>query len=225
MLSMSPTVTLSAQIRPESIAQKPEEGAFDGARRWERRALLLGGALIVDERIPSLIAANRSWSLDRAAGGADVIATAGHIVPALVVTYVTTRLLNRPSLASATLRVGLCYAAADALEALLKPTVGRARPYLGREPLTFQPFTSSDDFHSFPSAHVVHIASLGTAIAAEARRPWVTALASAAIVYVGAQRVYRDQHWTSDVVASGMLGVDVAHATMQWLHRDETTSR
>ena len=101
---------------------------------------------------------------------------------------------------------------------MLKPAVGRARPYLGREPLTFHPFTENGDFHSFPSAHEVHIASVATAIAWEAKRPWVDALAAIAMTYVGAQRVYRDQHWTSDVVASGILGLDVARATEQWLH-------
>jgi membrane-associated phospholipid phosphatase len=113
----------------------------------------------------------------------------------------------------------MSYAAADAIEALLKPAIGRRRPYAGREPLTFRPFSSSDDFHSFPSAHVVHIASLTSAIAIEADRPWVTALAAVAMTYVGMQRVYRDEHWSSDVVASGMLGVSVARATMSWLHR------
>jgi membrane-associated phospholipid phosphatase len=38
------------------------------------------------------------------------------------------------------------------------------------------------------------------------------------ITYVAAQRVYRDQHWSSDVVVSGMLGVEMARATMSFLH-------
>lgn len=222
-LTASVAVTAPARISAQGMAPNSGKDAPEGMRRWARRAIVLGSAVILDERLPPLMAANRSWALDRVAAGADVIGTAGHIVPALLATYVTTQAVHKPSLASAVLRVGLCYGAADALEALLKPAVGRARPYLGREPLTFQPFTARDDFHSFPSAHVVHIASLGTAIAAEAHRPWVTALATAATVYVGAQRVYRDQHWTSDVVASGILGVDVARVTMQWLHRQEGT--
>jgi membrane-associated phospholipid phosphatase len=73
-------------------------------------------------------------------------------------------------------------------------------------------------YQSFPSAHVVHISSLATAVALEANRPWVTALAGTAITYVGAQRVYRDQHWSSDVVVSAMMGVEVARATMTFLH-------
>lgn len=180
--------------------------------------LLLGAAIIGDERIRPIALRNRSPLLDRIAVGADVIGTAGHIVPALVLTYAGARVSGKNRLAAATLRVALSYVVADAIEASVKPMVGRARPELGREPLTFRPFSMNGDFQSFPSAHEVHISSLSTAIAVEARRPWVNALAAIAMTYVGAQRVYRDQHWTSDVVASGILGVNVARATEQWLH-------
>jgi membrane-associated phospholipid phosphatase len=181
--------------------------------------------LVFDERIRSAVLRHRSASLDRLTGAADILGTAGHIVPALVTTYVVARVANRQSFAAATLRVGLSYAAADAVEALLKPTVGRVRPYVGREPLTFQPFSVGDDFHSFPSAHVVHIASLASAAATEVDRPWFTALAAVAITYVGAQRVYRDQHWSSDVVASGLLGAEVARSTMTVLRRHRAQDR
>ena len=189
---------------------------------WAASGALLVGSVVFDERLRALAIANHTPALDRFAGGADVIGTAGHIVPALVTTYVVTRLIGRRSLADAALRVGLSYATADAIEALLKPALGRGRPYTDHEPLTFRPLTSNDDFHSLPSAHVVHIASLTTAVAMEAHRPWVSVVSAVAISYVGAQRVYRDQHWTSDVVLSGMLGVEAARATMQWLRARET---
>jgi membrane-associated phospholipid phosphatase len=184
---------------------------------WIASSALLAAALVFDERLRSAALANHSRTLDRLSSGADVLGTAGHIVPALVATYVAARLFKRHSFAAATLRVGLSYAAADALESLLKPAVGRIRPDVGREPLTFRPFSAGGDYQSFPSAHVVHISSLSSAIALETNKPWMTALAGIAITYVGAQRVYRDQHWTSDVVASGMLGVEIARLTMHWM--------
>lgn len=202
-----------------SSAQTAPERSDSDAPRWEASTALLAASFVFDERLRSVALANHTRALDHVADGADIIGTAGHIVPGLVATYVVSRVLGRRSFAAATLRVGMSYAAADAIEALLKPAVGRTRPYTGREPLTFRPFSSNDDFHSFPSAHVVHIASLASAIAIEADRPWATALAGVAMTYVGVQRVYRDQHWSSDVVASGMLGVGVARATMSWLHR------
>lgn len=217
-----PLFLASAMPFAASRAQSPERRSDTDAARWEASSALLAASFVFDERLRSLALTHHTRMLDHVAAGADLIGTAGHIVPTLVATYVVSRVLGRRSFAAATLRVGASYAAADALEALLKPAVGRTRPYVGREPLTFRPFSSNDDFHSFPSAHVVHIASLASAIAIESDRSWATALAGVAMTYVGAQRVYRDQHWSSDVVASGMLGVGVAHATMSWLRpRDD----
>ena len=192
-------------------ASRPDRGV------WTASSVMLAASFAFDERLRAVALAHHSRQLDRVASGADVIGTAGHIVPALVGTYVGARLIGERSFASAVLRVGASYAAADAIEALLKPAVGRARPYNGHEPLTFRPFSANGDYQSFPSAHVVHIASLASAVAMEANRPWVTAIAGLAITYVGAQRVYRDQHWSSDVVASGILGVEVARAARAWL--------
>jgi membrane-associated phospholipid phosphatase len=192
---------------------------------WAASSTLLAAAFVFDEQIRSAALANQSGELDRFASAADVLGTAGHIVPALVTTYLVSRLAGQRSFAAATLRVGLSYAAADAVESALKPMVGRVRPSAGREPLTFRPFSLNGDYHSFPSAHVVHIASLASAAALEAHRPWVTVLAGVAMAYVGAQRVYRDQHWSSDVVASGMLGVEVARLTIGWLHAPNSVPR
>ena len=184
---------------------------------WAASSALAVASFVFDEQLRSIALANRSRELDRMAAGADILGTAGHIVPALVGTYVGSRLLGQRSFAAATLRVGLSYAAADALESVLKPMIGQARPFAGHDPLTFHPFSMNGTYQSFPSAHVVHISSLATAIALEANWPWVTALAGTAITYVGAQRVYRDQHWSSDVVVSAMMGVEVARATMSFL--------
>lgn len=177
---------------------------------WAASGTMLAAAFALDERLRSIALANRTPTLDHVANAADVLGTAGHIVPALAATYLGARLTSHHSFANATLRVAVSYFAADALESVLKSAVGRQRPYATGEPWTFRPFTVNGEFQSFPSGHVTHIASLGTAIAAEADRPWVTALAGGAIAFVGAQRVYRDMHWTSDVVASGILAVAAA---------------
>ena len=185
---------------------------------WAASSALAVASFAFDERLRSFALASHSPVLDRVAAGADILGTAGHIVPALVATYLGSRLLGQDAFAAATLRVGLSYAAADALESVLKPLVGEARPFSGHDPLTFHAFSMNGTYQSFPSAHVVHISSLASAIALEANRPWVTVLAGTAIAYVGAQRVYRDQHWSSDVVVSGMMGIEVARATMNFFH-------
>ena len=211
------TLPAYAQSVSEPNSRTPRASSSREHMVWAASSALAAASFALDERLRSIALANRSAQLDRVAAGADILGTAGHIVPALVGTYVGSRLLGQHDFAAATLRVGLSYAAADALESLLKPIAGEARPFAGHDPLTFHPFSMNGTYQSFPSAHVVHISSLATAIALEANRPWVTALAGTAITYVGAQRVYRDQHWSSDVVVSGMMGIEVARATMSFL--------
>jgi len=212
-------VDAQSPVRAPGATPGPRLGGERAA--WVASSALLAASVVFDEQIRSFALSHQSTQLTRLSSGADVLGTAGHIVPALVGTYVTSRLLGQNRLAEATLHVGLSYAVADAIESLLKPAVGRVRPNVGREPLTFRPLSASGNYQSFPSAHVVHITSLASAVAMEAHRPWVAVLAGAAMAYVGAQRVYRNQHWSSDVVASGMLGIEAARTTMSWLHARE----
>jgi membrane-associated phospholipid phosphatase len=185
---------------------------------WIASGALLAGSFALDERLRAVAESHQSHALDRVANAADLLGTTSHIVPALAGTYVVARLTGHQSAARSTLRVAVAYAPADAIESVLKPLVGRERPHAGNEPLTFRPFTAGGDFHSFPSAHVVHIASLTTAVDEEADRRWLAALGTFATAVVAAQRVYRDQHWTSDVVASDILGVATAGAAWRWAH-------
>src|SRR5205085_12171587 len=172
-----PSIALCVAVAPifaQSSTQQPVPAlrtarAFDRTPAvWAASSVLLAASFVFDERLRQVALANHARSLDRIAAGADVLATAGHIVPALAATYIGARAFGGSSFANAVLRVGLSYAAADAVESLLKPAVGRVRPDLGREPLTFRPFSTTGDYQSFPSAHVVHIASLASAVAMEA---------------------------------------------------------
>lgn len=206
-----------------AIAQDSSATRWIGSRAfWGASAISLAGAFAVDERMREVALANHTGTLDRVAGAADVLGTARHLVPALAVGYALTRIFHRDSLAHSALRIAVSYFVADALESAAKPLVGRERPFVTGEPWTFRPATVNGDFHSFPSAHVVHIASFSAALAMEADRGWVTALAASATGLVAAQRVYRDQHWTSDVVASTVIGIAVARLTRHWL---DVTSR
>ena len=57
------------------------------------------------------------------------------------------------------------------------------------------------EWHSFPSAHAVHVFGLAAAIDEEAGRAKVSALVYGAASVVAWSRVYHDAHWASDVVA------------------------
>ena len=198
--------------------------AQDSAAHRTRLMWIAGGAAVAtalafDPHIRDFARANHTPGLDKLAGGLDPFGRAKFLVPALTADYVVPLVLRDDRWAHAALRVGLSYAVADGLEGMLKPIVGRHRPTDTGGSLRFHPFSSTDEWFSFPSAHFVHIFSIAAAVSDEADNRWVTAASFGVASLVAAQRVYRQAHWTSDVVSSAILGVVTSRATLHWLQR------
>lgn len=166
-------------------------------------------------------------SLDRFAKSVNRLGTAQRLVPAMTITYVGALLTHRESLATGTLNTAAGYLAADLVESALKPIVGRERPHVEGNSHRFHPFTANGDWHSFPSAHVAHIASIAAAVSAQTHSMPISALSDVLVSLVGLDRVYEDQHWTSDVTATIVLSSMVSEATVRWLEsrRSHTDAR
>lgn len=189
------------------------------ALRWIAGSATVAAALVFDPHVRDFARAHQTPGLDKLAGGLDPFGRAKYLVPALTADYLVPLVLRDAPWAHAALRVGLSYAASDALEAVLKPIVGRHRPAAAGGSLRFHPFASTDEWFSFPSAHCVHIFSIAAAVSDEADDRWVTAASFGVASLVAAQRVYRQAHWTSDVLTSAILGVATSRATLHWLQR------
>ena len=156
-------------------------------------------------------------SLDHFAKSVNHLGTTQRLVPALALTYISAFLTGHESLANGTLKTAAAYVASDLVESALKPMIGRERPHVEGNSHRFQPFTASGDWHSFPSAHVAHITSIAQAISMQTRSGPVTALCSSLVALVAWDRIYEDQHWTSDVTATVALSSLVSGATVRWL--------
>jgi membrane-associated phospholipid phosphatase len=117
----------------------------------------------------------------------------------------------------ATRHITLSYVLADVSGALVKGALGRQRPHFSGDPWRFRPLSLNDEWHSFPSGHVTHITAIGAALAEEAHQPWVTALAASASIFTAWQRIYRDQHWASDVLGGMIVGTAASRVTAHWL--------
>lgn len=162
---------------------------------------------------------HQSDALDRVADAVDPLGRARYLVPAMVGAYVTTRIIRNRRWSEALVRIGVGYAAADIVESLLKPAVGRHRPDSLRRPWRFRPFNAKGDWHSFPSAHTVHAFALAAGIAEEVDNPWISAGTYFLASCVGLQRVYTGSHWLSDVTGSAVLALVVSKTTNRWLRK------
>ncbi len=102
-----------------------------------------------------------------------------------------------------------------AITAVVKGTVGRARPFAAPgDPDVFSPgrgFTNAA-LASFPSGHTSAAFATATVLARELNaahpdaRWWVNPLLFGTATFVGFSRVYQRQHWPSDVVVGAALG-------------------
>jgi membrane-associated phospholipid phosphatase len=166
-----------------------------------------------------------SHALDHLAKSVNPLGTAHILVPGIAITYVGALITHDESLATGTLNTAAAYIASDVVESVLKPVIGRERPHVEGNSRRFHLFTRNGDWHSFPSAHVTHITSIAQAISMQTQSGSVTALCSSLVALMAWDRVYEDQHWTSDVTATIALSSIISSATVRWMESRHSHSR
>jgi membrane-associated phospholipid phosphatase len=102
---------------------------------------------------------------------------------------------------------------------VIKRAVGRARPDQGLGAGEFEPLTSEDRFHSFPSRHAAVMWAAVTPYAREFGMPWLYGLAA----LTNAARAGSREHWVSDTVAGSLLGYWLG--SIAWEARRDARSR
>lgn len=209
------TVTLGLAALPRPVQAQP----IVSTREAAAGAAIIGGALLLDAAMDDAVPQGGGKELE---GLSDALNHGGRPQYAIVLlggAWGVGRLAERSDVAQAALHVTAALAAGGAANGLLKYSVGRERPSTTGDPLRFRPFNAENRWQSFPSGHTVVVFSLASAVAEEARRPWVTALAYGGAAAVGWSRIYDDKHWTSDVAGGALIGILAGRGTIRLLHR------
>ena len=206
-LTLAPVVA-RGQARPAPL---PDEF-------WWAAGAALAGAVAADDALARHSATHRSPALDRLASAGDALGTGRHLIVGMGTAYVGARLLRRPGLADAFAHAAAVYTAGNLVVSALKPAVGRHRPPGASDSRQFRPMSSEGAWHSFPSSHAIHAVTLAAALADESGSRRVAAVGYGAAALVAWSRVYDGQHWASDVVAAGVIGVVASRTTLRWLH-------
>src|SRR6266550_5402021 len=193
----------------------PARGGIS-ARAWIA-PLGIAASAALDPEIREWSLRQHTRSLDHVAKFANPLGTAQRLVPAMAVTYAAALLTHRESLANGTLNTAAAYIASDLAESVLKPVIGRERPHVEGNSHHFHPFTTNGDWHSLPSAHVAHITAIADAIAMQTHSTPLTTLCGGLVALVSWDRVYEDQHWTSDVTTTIAITSLISSATVRWL--------
>jgi membrane-associated phospholipid phosphatase len=207
-------ITQLLLISNTSAAQK--DSVSHNSRAWIIPVGIVAAAAL-DPEMREWALAEHTRSLDHLAKSVNGLGTARHLVPAMAITYASALLTRHESLANGTLNTAAAYIASDLVESVLKPVIGRERPGVEGNSHRFHPFTTSGDWHSFPSAHVAHITAIAQAISMQTRSRPIAVLCGSLVTLVAWDRVYEDQHWTSDVTATAALTSAISEATVKWI--------
>ena len=215
-LAIGPFLFLSSTGTAQNDSTSHPANGGISAREWIA-PLGIAASAALDPEIREWSLREHTRSLDHLAKLVNPLGTAQRLVPALAITYAGALLTHEQSLANGTLNTAAAYIASDLAESVLKPVIGRERPHVEGNSHRFHPFTTNGDWHSLPSAHVAHITAIAEAIAMQTHSTPLTALGSGLVALVSWDRVYEDQHWTSDVTATIAITSLITSATVRWL--------
>lgn len=208
-------------VLSNTVAAQKDSSSISAPDHDRGRAWIVPGALIASAAIDPEI---REWALQTHARSLDHLAhlinplgTARVLVPGMAAFYMGSVVARDASAEHAALEMAAAYTASDVVESILKPVIGRERPHAAGNARRFHPLTSDGDWHSLPSAHVAHITAIASAVAMETHSRVISSVFDVLVALVGWDRIYEDQHWTSDVTATAALTALVSSTTVRWV--------
>ncbi len=166
----------------------------------------------------------RSTFLRDGANGFDAVGVPGTFVLALGF-YAGGWLAHDRGIATLGLHGGEALAASAVVTELLGGLTGRARPSVNinhSDAFQFAEGFRSDAHASFPSEHATAGFAMAAVFGAESSRRWphasrwITPLGYAVASLVGVARVYKNEHWASDVLVGAGIGTATGLLTVQY---------
>ena len=181
----------------------------------------LAGAVAVvmraDQRIERAFqrsSVQTNWQLRKFSDAAGALGDPGSVVVSAALYFSGLGLRSR-KLAALGMHSGESVVLGGLIAEGLKGEIGRARPKISPDDShvfrTGRGF-SSDDYGSFPSAETTAAFAMMSSMSRGINRDWpghsrwVTPIAYTTATLVAASRLYKNEHWASDVVAAGGLG-------------------
>jgi hypothetical protein len=175
-------------------------------------ALLIGTAFAGDEKIREIVQKNRNKSADNYFMKVNDLGHPYAIIPIFIAGYGSGLLLQNEELKQTAISSGESAILSCSIVMAGKFIIGRERPYMNNGSMKYKPLLfKGDDYYSFPSGHSAIAWALATPYAEKYSR-WIYIIPAS----VSFARVYKDKHWSSDVMAGSIIGFVSGYAINRW---------
>jgi membrane-associated phospholipid phosphatase len=165
-------------------------------------SLLFGTSFLLDKPIQNTVNNNRNSYLDDFTNYANYGGSKKLVLPMNALLLSSGFLFNNETLKKTSWNAFKSIGAAALATEFLKLSLSRARPYKDKGPYHFAPIAwQNNSYKSLPSGHTSLAFAFITPYAEEYSR-WLYAIPFS----VAFSRVYKNDHWTSDVVLGSIIG-------------------
>lgn len=187
------------------------------ADEWRNFGLITGGLAItvafLDKPIRDAAQRSRSSSADDFFRNIEKFGTKQYGLPVLIGFYAVGAAADDYNAKTVALDGFSASVISSLTTSIFKGIAGRARPNSGLGPHHWNPFGGDQ---SFPSGHATGAFAFASVIAGHYDSPWVATTAYTIASLVGVARIEQDAHWTSDVIAGGLIGGLIGHHLVQF---------
>ena len=207
---------------PQIIFNDLEDAVSDGAAFYsapfeftESDLIFVGGmlggtalAMLIDESVDEMILRNKrpTFFYD----GAYYISKYGRVLYASLFAsalYATGLFTGEDELRTTGRLMLEAMAFAGTLSLPMQIGFGRERPYAGNGAWKYRGVQWDDEYQAFPSGHMTIAFAFSTVLAERVKSPVLRTLIYTVAGLSGAALIYRNQHWTSDIVFGSAFGI------------------
>jgi hypothetical protein len=166
----------------------------------------VGLTYVYDGNIRGKVQGIKSRTLDKATDAGDILGNPFLHIGMATSVYVGAIIADSPKYKELGEMLGESVLLADATTFVLKQAIGRGRPFAAGEKDSFRPFQFKSDYDSMPSMHTSSSFAMASVLAATSESYLAKLSYYTAATFVGFSRLYKDQHWASDIVLGAVIG-------------------
>ncbi|BDU50104.1 phosphatase PAP2 family protein [Haliovirga abyssi] len=172
---------------------------------------VLAGSFLLDETIRRVVKKNKNSFSDNYFETMNIFG-GDYAILLLMGTYGSSILTQDEKLRKTSFTSIESLTVAGTLTLGVKMLLGRARPYMDKGAFEFKSILNfGTDYWAFPSGHSTVAWAIFTPYAEEYSK-WIYIIPAS----VSLARVYKDRHWSSDVIAGGLIGFSVGYILHKW---------